>query len=127
MIKHKEQQIMQFLTYNPTWNPEAFNEPPSQELMDAMEKFICEAVEAGVILTTGSLRPNGTRLKLSDGKFSITDAPFIELKELLAGFAVLQVDSLEEAIEWCKRFQNVLGEGETEIVQLLGPDDFGPA
>lgn len=62
------------------------------------------AMQAGVLVTTGTLQRQGTRLRLSDGKFTVTDGPFIELKELLGGWAVLNVNSLDEAIEWCKRF-----------------------
>ncbi|MCE7989818.1 MAG: hypothetical protein DYG89_52395 [Caldilinea sp. CFX5] len=111
---------MQFLVYDPHWNPEAAT-PPSPELMAEMGKFIGEAMQAGKLVTTGSLQPTGTRLKLVDGKFSVTDGPFIELKELTGGFAVIQADSLEEAIEWCKRFRQIVGDGESEIVQLFGP------
>jgi hypothetical protein len=89
-----------------------------------MGAFIGEAVQAGVVVATGALQPKGTRLRLSSGKFSVTDGPFIELKELLAGFAVIQVQSLEEAIEWAKRFRKIVGDGESEIVQVFGPDDF---
>ena len=69
----------------------------------------------------------GTRLKLTDGKFTVTDGPFIELKELTAGFAVIQADSLEEAVEWCKRFRTIVGDGESEIVPVYGPGDFSHA
>jgi hypothetical protein len=95
--------------------------------MAEMGKFIGEATQAGVLVTTGTLQRKGARLRLSDGKFTVTDGPFIELKELMGGWAVLQVASLDEAIEWCKRFRKIVGDGETEIVQLMGPDDFGPA
>ena len=54
----------------------------------------------------------------------MTDGPFIELKELTGGFAVIQVESLEEAIEWSKRFRKIVGDGESEIVQVFGPGDF---
>ena len=117
---------MQFLAYDPHFDPNSPEAaiPPSPKLMEEMGKFIGEAMQAGVVVTTGTLNPHGTRLRLADGKFTVTDGPFIELKELLGGWAVLQVNSLEEAIEWCKRFRNIAGDGETEIVQLLGPDDF---
>jgi hypothetical protein len=95
--------------------------------MAEMGKFIGEAIQAGVLVTTGTLRRNGTRLRLSGGKFTVTDGPFIELKELLGGFAVLEVNSLDEAIAWSKRFLQIVGGGESEIVQLIGPDDFSPA
>lgn len=120
---------MQFLTYDPHYDPNSPEAaiPPSPELMAEMEKFIGEATQAGVVVTTGTLQPKGTRLKLADGKFTVTDGPFIELKELMGGWAVLQVKSKEEAIEWSKRFLKIVGGGETEIVQIFGPDDFGHA
>jgi hypothetical protein len=117
---------MQFIVYDTNQNPEAGG-PPSPELMAEMGKFIEEATRAGVVVTTGALPPKGTRLRLADGKFSVTDGPFIEAKELTGGFAVIQVQSLEEAIEWCKRFRNIAGDGESEIVPIYGPGDFGPA
>jgi hypothetical protein len=119
---------MQFLAYDPNFDPDSPEAavPPSPELMAEMGKFIGEAMQAGVLVTTGTLQRQGTRLKLADGKFTVTDGPFIELKELLGGWAVLNVSSLDEAIEWCKRFRRIAGDGETEIVRLSGPDDFGP-
>ena len=114
---------MQFLVYEANPNPGA-SAPPSPELMAEMGAFIEEATKAGVVVATGALQPKGTRLRLSNGTFTVTDGPFIEVKELLGGFAVLQVQSLEEAIEWSKRFRKIVGDGETEIVQISGPDDF---
>lgn len=116
---------MQFLIYDPNFNPEA-GAPPTPELMAEMGQFIGEAIQAGVVVATGAVQPTGTRLKLANGKFTVTDGPFIELKELTGGFAVIEVESLEEAIEWSKRFRKIIGDGESEIVQLAGPDDFGP-
>ena len=116
---------MQFLVYDPNYNPETVA-PPTPELMAKMGKFIGEAMQAGVLVTTGALQPKGTRLRLSGGKFTVTDGPFIELKELMGGWAVLRANSLEEAIEWCKRFRNIVGDGESEIVQVFGPEDAGP-
>ena len=120
---------MQFMAYDPHFDPDSPEAaaPPSPELMAEMGQFIGEAMQAGVLIATGTLQRKGTRLRLSEGKFTVTDGPFIELKELLGGFAVFQVNSLEEAIEWCKRFLQIVGGGESEIVQLVGPDDFGPA
>ena len=121
---------MQFFAYDPHYNPDSPEAavPPSPELIAEMGKFIGEAMQAGVLVTTGTLPRKGTRLRLADGKFTVTDGPFIELKELMGGFAVLNVKSLDEAIEWSKRFLKIIGSGETEIVQLLGSaDDPGPA
>ena len=118
---------MQFLVYDPNYDPAAAAEPPTPELMAEMGKFIEEAMQAGVVVTTGALQPKGTRLRLTGGTFTVTDGPFTEVKELTAGFAVIQTQTLEEAIEWCKRFRKIVGDGESEIVQLLGPEDFDPA
>jgi hypothetical protein len=115
---------MQFMIYDPNFDPNADVPPPTPEMMAEMGAFIGEAMQAGVLVATGALQPNGTRLRLSNGKFTVTDGPFIELKELLAGFAVIQVQSLEEAIEWSKRFRKIVGDGESEIVQLFGPNDI---
>ncbi|MBA3948028.1 MAG: hypothetical protein H0X37_26195 [Herpetosiphonaceae bacterium] len=117
---------MQFLVYDPNQTGEP-SEPPTPEFMATMGAFIAEATKAGVIVTTGSLMPQGTRLRLSGGNFTVTDGPFIEVKELTGGFAVIEVPSLEAAIEWSKRFREIVGEGETEIVRLFGPSDFGSA
>lgn len=112
---------MQFLVYDPNHDPAAAAGPPSEELMTAMGQFITEAFQSGKLVTTGALPANGKRLRLTEGKFTVTDGPFIELKELTGGFAVIQADSIEEAIEWSKRFRQIIGEGESEIVPILGP------
>jgi hypothetical protein len=105
--------------------PDPENGPaPTPELMAAMGEFIAEAMQKGLIVTTGAAQPKGTRLRLSGGQFSVTDGPYIELKELTLGFAVLNVQSMDEAIAWCKRFREIVGDGESEIVPILGPGDF---
>jgi len=116
---------MQFLVYDPHTNPESIT-PPSPELVAKIGAFVQEGVKAGILVTTGALEPHGTRLRLSKGVFTVTDGPFIEVKELLGGFAVLNVASLDEAIAWSRRFRQIIGDGESEIVRLFGPDDFGP-
>jgi hypothetical protein len=69
--------------------------------------------KAGVLLTTDGLQPNskGARVRISGGKFSVTDGPFTEAKELIAGYAIVRVKSKEEAIEQAKRFLTLMGEG----------------
>ena len=112
---------MQFLVYDPNYDPQTAT-PPTPELMAEMGKFVGEATQAGVLVTTGALQSKGTRLRLAGGKFTVTDGPFIELKELLGGWAVIRVKSLDEAIEWSKRFRKIVGDGESEIVQVFGPE-----
>jgi hypothetical protein len=114
---------MRFMVYDPNFNPEDVTLPTPEQL-EEMGKFIEEATKAGKVVATGALQETGTRLRLSGGQFTVTDGPFIELKELLAGFAVIEVESLEEAIEWSKRFRRIVGDGESEIVRVYGPDDF---
>jgi hypothetical protein len=118
---------MQFFVYDPHFDPKTPGPPPTPELMAEMGQFIAEATQAGKVVATGGLEKTGTRLRLANGKFTVTDGPFIELKELLAGWAVIEAESLEEAIEWCKRFRSIVGDGETEIVRVYGPHDFPPA
>jgi hypothetical protein len=102
--------------------------PPSKELMEKMGKFMEEITKAGVLLATDGLQPSskGARVRLSGGKVTVTDGPFTESKELIASYALLQVKSKEEAIEWTRRFLEVLGEGECEIRPLFEPSDFPP-
>lgn len=116
---------MQFFVYDPNFDPEGDVNEPTPEMMAEMGNFIGEAMQAGVLVATGALTPQGKRLRYADGKFTVTDGPFIELKELLAGFAIIDVDSMEDAIEWSKSFRLIVGEGESEIVPLFGPGDMG--
>src|SRR5262245_27319784 len=80
--------------------------PPSNELMAAMAKFTEEGMQAGIVLETGGLMPTsrGARLRLAGGKITVTDGPFAEAKEVIGGYAIVQVKSKEEAIELGKRF-----------------------
>lgn len=113
---------MQFFVYDPNFDPDNMGDLPTPEQMMEMGNFIAEAMAAGVVVATGALQTHGKRLTLSDGKFTVTDGPFIELKELLAGFAVLQADNIDVAIEWSKRFRSIIGDGTSEIVPLFDPE-----
>lgn len=115
---------MQFLVYDPNFKPVPGGAPPPPEMMQEMNKFMAEAFQAGVIVATGALFDRGTRIRLKDGAFKVTEVPSIELKELMGGWAILDVNSLEEAIDWSKRFRKIIGEGESEIVQFFGPDEM---
>jgi hypothetical protein len=112
---------MQYLIYGIDPAPE--NAPtPTPELMAAVGQLTEDGIKAGVLVATGALNPKGTRVRLAGGKFSVTDGPFIELKELLGGWAIIKTDTKEEAIEWAKRFRSIVGEGESEIVEVFGPE-----
>lgn len=110
---------MRFLCVYRTAQPES-DAPPSQQEMAAMGRLIEDMAKAGVLLTTEGCLPTskGARVRVDSGAFTVTDGPFPETKELIQGFCMLQVKSKAEAVEWCKRFLNVVGEGESEIRQL---------
>ena len=116
---------MQFIIYS-TEQPET-SAPPSMALLAELGKLTEDSKKAGVLVTTGGLSPKGTRVRLAADKFSVTDGPFIEAKELMGGFAVIEVKSLDEPVAWAKRFRGIVGDGESEIVQIFGPNDFGRA
>jgi hypothetical protein len=102
---------------------------PKQELLAAMGKFNEELVKAGVLLAAEGLQPSskGKRVRFSGSNRTVIDGPFTEAKELIAGFWLWQVRSMEEAVEWVKRCLNPCeGESEIEIRQVFEADDFGP-
>ena len=101
--------------------------PPSPEMYAEMGKLIEEMSKAGVLLATGGLSPNPTRIKSSGGKITVTDGPFAEAKEAVVGFALVETKSKEEAVEFSKRFWQVVGDGEGRIYQVFGPEDGPPA
>lgn len=103
---------------------------PSQELLAAMGQYNEELVKAGVLLAGEGLQPSskGARVGFSGAKRTVTDGPFTEAKELIAGFWLWQVRSMDEAIEWVKRVPNPDGtESEIEIRPVFEADDFGDA
>jgi hypothetical protein len=103
---------------------------PSQELLAAMGRFNEELVKAGVMLAGEGLQPSskGARVKFSGSKRMVTDGPFTETKELIAGFWIWEVASLQEAIDWVKRCPNPdEGDSEIEIRQVFTAEDFGEA
>ena len=93
------------------------DEPPTQQEIAEMGHFIEEMAKTGVLIATDGLQPSskGARVRISGGKFTVTDGPFTETKELVAGYAIVQAKSKQEAIELAKRFLKVVGEGESEI------------
>ena len=101
---------------------------PDEKLLAEMGKFNEELVQAGVMLAGEGLHPSskGARVRFSGPKRTVIDGPFAETKELVAGFWLWQVKSLEEAIEWVKRCPNPMpGESEIEIRQVFEAEDFG--
>jgi hypothetical protein len=103
---------------------------PSQQLLTEMGKFNEELVKAGVLLAGEGLQASskGKRVRFSGAKRTVIDGPFTETKELIAGFWLWQVRSMDEAIEWVKRCPNPHpGETEVEIRPVFEAADFGPA
>lgn len=103
---------------------------PSQELLTAMGKYNEELVKAGIMLAGEGLHPSskGARVQFDGAKRAVVDGHFTETKELVAGFWLWQVKSLDEAIEWVKRCPNPMpGPSEIEIRQIFDLEDFGEA
>src|SRR3712207_5474197 len=103
-------------------------EMPSEELLSQMTAFNEELVKAGVMLAGDGLHPTskGVRVEFSGSERKLIDGPFTETKELLAGYWLWQLKSMDEAIEWVKRIPNPEGElGVVEIRPVFEADDFG--
>jgi hypothetical protein len=103
---------------------------PSEELLTAMMKYNEELVKAGIMLAGDGLQPSskGVRVAFDGPKRTVIDGPFAETKELVAGYWIWRVQSLEEAVEWAKRCPNPTGaEGELEIRPIFEAEDFGEA
>ena len=103
---------------------------PEESMIASMATYHEELARAGVLLDASGLQPTrkGWRIKYSGAKRAVSDGPFAESKELIAGYTLIQVKSREEALEWTKRFPNPVGEGqeaEIEVRQLFDLEDFG--
>ncbi len=94
--------------------------PPSQDEMARMGRLIEEGMKAGYLLAVEGCLPSamGARVRLSNGKVSVTDGPFTEAKEVVGGLAILQASSKAEAVELVRKFLSVAGDGECELRQL---------
>jgi hypothetical protein len=94
--------------------------PPTQQEIAQMGKLIEEMAKAGVLLSTEGCQSSskGARVRRSGERVTVTDGPFTEAKEIVGGFAIVKAKSKAEAIEWAKRFLDVAGNGESEILQL---------
>jgi hypothetical protein len=102
---------------------------PTEQLLTEMGNFNEELVKAGIMLAGDGLHPSsrGARVRFSGNTRTVVDGPFAETKELIAGFWLWQVKSLDEAIEWVKRCPNPTGaDSEIEIRQVFEAEDFGP-
>jgi hypothetical protein len=98
--------------------PDAYS--PSAEVVAGVGRLMGEMTRAGVLLAAEGVLPSstGAKVRASGGKRTVTDGPFAEAKEVIGGFALLQVRSREEAIEWAARFADVIGDVEVEVRQV---------
>jgi hypothetical protein len=114
---------MKFISIYKSSKPEGV--PPTQKEMEEMGKYVEKMLKSGVVLATEGCLPSalGAKLRLSNGKFTVTDGPFTEAKEIVGGFAVMQANSKAEMIEHVKDFMKLAGDGECEIRQVY--DDQG--
>lgn len=115
-----------------TKDTEAGVMPKDDKLFAAMADYHEQLARAGALLDASGLQPTSTgwRIRYSGEKRSLTDGPFTEAKELVAGYTIIQVRSREEALEWTRRFPNPAvdgGEAEIEVRQLFELDDFAPS
>jgi hypothetical protein len=119
-------EIMRFLSVYKTVER---NAPPSQEEMARMGKLIEEGMKAGYLLAVEGCMPSsgGARVRLSNGKVTVTDGPFTESKEVIGGLAILRANSRAEAIKHVKDFLGVAGDGECELRQLFDADPSATA
>ncbi|MDX1641573.1 MAG: YciI family protein [Balneolaceae bacterium] len=114
---------MQFFVYF-TINEDEPMTPPSPEGMKKMGEFMKESFESGKIVATGQLPREVTEVKLDDGDYSISDGPFIEGKDLIPGFTIIEADTKEQAIEWTKGLRECMGNGVLKMAKLsaTGPE-----
>jgi hypothetical protein len=119
---------MKYLTF--IRHSEKYREtPPPAALMEAMGKFVQKSIEEGVLVDTGGLLPSkdGVRLRLANGRITVTDGPFTETKEVIGGWAILQADSKEQAIRIATEFMELHRmywpefEGESEVRPMFEP------
>lgn len=96
--------------------------PPADETLFAeMGRFIAELSQAGILVATGGLDSNGTHFTASGGKATLTDGPYAETKETVVSFAVLEVETREQAEQLLERFCAIIGEGSGDMRQVYGP------
>ncbi len=109
------------MRYLMTTKPGDNDTAPDEKLYAEMGAFVQEMTAAGILLATGGLEPGGVRLTSVGDEVTLTDGPFAETKEAVAGFALIEVRSKEEAIELARRFRKIVGDGESVIQQVFGP------
>jgi hypothetical protein len=107
-----------------TPDPDAPPAPPSPELMQEMGTFIDESFRNGSLVATGALDPRTTRIEHRGGRFTVTDGPYSEAKEAVVGWAIVNAESKEAAIELSKRFWKLVGDGTGTIQRVYDPGEM---
>ena len=102
--------------------------PPTPELMEEMGKFMAEAVANGSMVATGGMGPTamGAKVRRQGDEYTVTDGPFAEAKELIGGWALMDLPDHAAAVEIAKRFLAIAGEGESRFRPVFGPEDNDP-
>jgi hypothetical protein len=109
------------------YTPEKSN-PPTPDMMAKMNAFIEELTKAGKLIATEGRKAGapGMKIRMRKGQLSVTDGPFTEAKELIGGFALMNLDSREEIVTLTRRFLEIAGDGESEIIEMFeAPVDHG--
>jgi hypothetical protein len=114
---------MRFFLYQ-TPDPDAPPAPPSPELMAEMGEFIEEGFRDGTLVATGALDPHVTRIENRGGSFTLTDGPFTEAKEAVVGWAIVDVQSKDQAIDLSKRFWRLVGDGTGIVQRIFDPGEM---
>ena len=102
--------------------------PPTPDMMAKMNAFIEELTKAGKLIATEGRKAGapGMKIRMRKGQLSVTDGPFTEAKELIGGFALMNLDSREEIVTLTRRFLEIAGDGESEIIEMFeAPVDHG--
>lgn len=111
---------MQFFIYFSIKEGEAMT-PPSPENMAEMSQFMEESFKSGIVVSTGHLPDKIIHVSLKSGEISVTDGPFMEGKELIPGFTIIEVDTKEKAIEWTTKLRKCMGEGTLKMAPIFIP------
>ena len=116
---------MKFLSiYTP--DAKRADQRPSPENMAEMGKLVEDSMKSGELLATGGLLPiakGGARVRASGSRITVLDGPFAESKEVVCGFALLEAKSREDAIDMCRRFLKIAGDGVSDLYAIMGPED----
>ncbi len=116
---------MKFLCIYKPAKPEGA--PPTPDDMEKMGAYIDKSIKSGVLIATEGCLPSalGAKVRRAEGKFTVTDGPFSEAKEVVGGFALINASSKEHAIEITREFMNIAGDGEVEVRQIYEVTDAG--